>query len=377
MAKVKKAIKDAIGDGVNSIVECMDVDGIVRRIEINELLQRVDFNAILESIDFDYHLERVDLNRVLERVDFDAIVQRLDVPAIVGKSDVGSIMVQSTTGVFTHVLDSLRTQVVVMDLTVLRIKKFKRWSATKGALPLAPGDPSELEYDECPQERVEKAVAVQGRYAGLFSRTLALFVDSAILIVSFACVILVVQLYWMLFVGDVSTQEFRSKVNKENVWAIVNREYAWAFILYSAYWFVYHFGSACLTGQTLGMGLAGIKYADSRTGLEMSGLQALFRTMILPFSMTFLPFLNFIGVVRRDERMLHDILTNTGCVYRWNARMAGLREKAERAEEEEEARRRQLERARRVSVRSSLSASGEKLEIEARLSEDSVGKKEQ
>jgi uncharacterized RDD family membrane protein YckC len=252
----------------------------------------------------------------------------------------------------------------------LRIRQFKKWKDTKGALPLAPGDPEELEYDECPESRAEKAVAVQGRYAGLFSRALAIFFDCACLTISFAGVVLVVQIYWLLFVGDVRSQDIRDTVSKENVWAIVTRKHAWAFILYCICWFLYFFLSTVLTGRTLGMGLAGIKVVDSTSGFAISAWQAFLRTLVMPLSVTFLPVLMFIGVVRRDERMLHDIVSNTGCMYRWNARMAVLREKAERAEEEEEVRQREKERARRVSVQSMSAVPA----IETRLSEDSAKK---
>jgi len=354
-------VKNVVGKAVNSIVECLDVDGIVRRVEINALLDRVDVNALLEEVDIDHHLERIDWNRLLARVDMNAIVAR---------SDLGSIMVQSTTGAFTQVFDALRVQAIVIDLILLRIKQLKKWSDTKGLLPLAPGDPEELDYDECPESRAEKASAVQGRYAGLFSRGLAIFVDCGCLTVSFAIMVLIIQLYLMLFVGNVR-EDIREMVNKDVVWAIVSREYLWTFILYCIYWYVYFFLSTVLTGRTLGMGLAGIKVVDSQTGLEISGYQAFIRTLLLPLSVTFMPVLIVVGVIRKDGRPVHDIVAGTGVVYRWNARMAGLREKAEKAEEEADVQRRKLERAYRVSVRSI----GRPVPaIETRLSEESPKK---
>lgn len=304
----------------------------------------------------------------------DAVVERVDLAAIVEKSDIGSIMVASTTGVFTHVLDSLRIQVVAIDLIILRITKLKRWKDTRGALPMAPGDQQDdLDYDECPKNRAEKAVAVQGRYAGIFSRSVSIFIDCACLTLSFAMGVLIVQLYWILFVGDIRG-DLRATVNKDSVWALLNREYLWAFILYCIYWYFYFFMSTVLTGQTIGMGLVGIKLADAKSGLEISTFQALIRTLLLPISATFIPALNIVAVIRKDERMLHDILSGTGCLYRWNARMARVREKAELAEEEAEVKRRKMERARRVSVRSMSSTPA--IEIRA-VSEDSMEAKKE
>lgn len=169
-------------------------------------------------------------------------------------------------------------------------------------------------------------------------------------------------------------ENIRDKVNSEALWAIVGREDSWAFILYCIYWFCYFFLSTVLTGQTLGMGLAGVKLADCRTGLGVSGYQAFLRTLLLPVSVTFVPSLVLVGVVRRDGRMIHDIVSGTGVVYRWNARMAGLREKAERAEEKAAVKRRVL--ARQVSVRS-INVDDESMpSIEIRLADGPI-KKEQ
>jgi uncharacterized RDD family membrane protein YckC len=361
-------VTKALGKAVDSIIECIDVDGVVRRVEINALLERVDFNSLLDDIDVDHHLQRVDLKRLLERVDLDALVERLDVGALVEKSDVGSIMLMSTTGVFTHVLDSLRVKLVEIDLIILRITKLKRWKDTRGALPMAPGDQEDLDYDECPRNRAEKAVAVQGRYAGIFSRGVSIFFDCACLTLSFAVSVIIIQLYWILFVGDIR-KDLRTTVNKDSIWALLNREYLWTFILYCIYWYFYFFMSVVLTGQTLGMGLVGIRLADAKSGLEISTSQALVRTLLLPITVTLIPALNILGLIRKDGRMLHDILSGTGCVYRWNARMARLRKKAELAEEEAEVKRRQMERARRVSVRTMNSVPA----IETRaVSKDSV-----
>jgi uncharacterized RDD family membrane protein YckC len=167
---------------------------------------------------------------------------------------------------------------------------------------------------------------------------------------SFAVGVIIIQLYWILFVGDIR-KDLRTAVNKDSIWALLNREYLWTFILYCIYWYFYFFMSVVLTGQTLGMGLVGIRLADAKSGLEISTSQALVRTLLLPITVTLIPALNILGLIRKDGRMLHDILSGTGCVYRWNARMARLRKKAELAEEEAEVKRRQMERARRVSVR--------------------------
>lgn len=368
-------VKKAVGKALNLVIECADVDGVVRRVDVNALLARVDFNAIIDSIDIDHHLDNVDVDRLLERIDLDALVERVDLAAVVGRSDVGSIMMMSTAGIFTHVLDAVRIQVVVIDLILLRIRQFKRWKDTRGALPMAPGDEEDLDYDVCPERSAEMAVAVQGRYAGLFSRALAMITDSAFLTLSFAVVVLVIQLYFIVFVGDIR-EDLRSAVSRDSIWALLNKEYFWTFVVYCIYWFLYFFLAIMLTGQTLGMGLTGIKVVDAKSGLAISVSQAIIRTVLLPFSVTFVPVLIMVGVVRSDGRMIHDIVSGTGCVYRWNAKFANLREKAEKAEEEAEIKRRKLERARRVSVRDGIMSSIPTIETRA-VSEDSAEAKKE
>lgn len=56
-------------------------------------------------------------------------------------------------------------------------------------------------------------------------------------------------------------------------------------------------------------------------------------TLFLPIKSRLHSSLGSYWVVRKDGRLLRDILSGTGCVY---ARMAGLREKVEQAEKEPE-----------------------------------------
>ena len=309
---VGKAVEKAIG----KFVDCVDVDGVVRRVEIDAVLNRIDINALLD---------RVDVNRHLSRVDVDALMKRIDVNEVVRRSDLGAMIAQSTTGVFTQILDVLRTHVVLLDLVFLRLARATRCKfrgvmrSTEVKLPPRPGQPQQTEENQLryPTRKSEKAVAVQGRYSGFFSKSLAIFIDVIFLTLSFAVLVIIMEIYWVLFMGT-SDEEAKQKVARDNTWV---------FILYCTYWWLYFFLCVALSSRTIGMGIAGIKVVNV-SGAEPAPDQAITRTTLLPLTLTVLPPLGLIGFWRRDGRMLHDLAACTGLVYSWDAPMARARERA-------------------------------------------------
>lgn len=308
---------------IDKFIECVDVDGVVRRIHVNEVLERVEMNALLEDIDWDHHLERVDLNRHIERIDVDALLQRVDVNKLVERSNLGSIVAQSTTGVFTEVLDALRRRVVVCDYWLFRLKRLQWRREARVRLPPAPAEGEYIRQngsehgDYYPDGSSNMVIVVQGRCCGFFSKALAIFADVMFVTFSFAVLLLILKQCWILFVGA-STETASEKVERNNLWVA---------ILYGFYWYVHFFFGILLTGKTLGMHIAGIMLV-TMSGSELGTFQALVRTAVLPVSLTFLPFLCVIGLLRRDGRMLHDLVAQTCLIYHGDARMARLREEA-------------------------------------------------
>ncbi|EEC44006.1 predicted protein [Phaeodactylum tricornutum CCAP 1055/1] len=308
----------AIGAVAAPVVECLDVDGVVRKVDVNSLLQRIDMNELLDKVDIDRLLDRVDLNRHVAKVDINSVLERVDVNDIVGRSDMGAIIAQSTTGVFSQVLDKLRTQLVVADLIFFRMRRFQWSHANGGRLPPSPG-PTAINGPRaarCPKVRIDQAIAVQGHFTGFISKAVAIFLDTLFVTLSFAGIIIVLQLCWILFVRDTDADTVRKKVSRDTLWV---------FVMYCVYWVLCFFLTVLVTGQTLGMAIVGIKVVCSRTGEDVSLRQAMVRTAILPLTTTVLPILGIMGITRRDGRLLHDVVAGTGIVYAWDARMAKVR----------------------------------------------------
>ena len=311
-------ISEAIGKHVVSpIIQVVDVDGVV---------QRIDLNEALTNVDLDSHLDRVDINRLLERVDIDRLVKRVDVNDLVLRSDIGSIIAHSTTGIFTQALDALRTQVVLLDLLLYRLSSGCHFG--EGKLPPRPGNTKQerSRNKPYPKGRVNKAIAVQGRYTGFISKALAILADGSIVTLTFAVLLIIFELCWM----------FLSKSGEEKN---VDRHNRYVVAIFCLYWFSYFFLSVLIAGKTIGMALVGIRVVNARNieeekgshnsqnRLELTVSQVLVRTLLLPLSTTLFPFLGIFGFFRRDGRMLHDWIASTGIIYRWHAKMAKMRER--------------------------------------------------
>ena len=154
--KGKNLLDRALDEVVTPIVDCLDVDGVVRRIDVNDAVQRIDINALVQKID---------INALLQKVDINALIQRSDLEVIVA---------QSSSGVFTGIMDNLRFQIVRVDLLLLQVFQF----GTQ-ILPPAPGMVDTKR--PFPKTTTQKAIAVQLHYCGVFSKALAFIIDIALL----------------------------------------------------------------------------------------------------------------------------------------------------------------------------------------------------
>jgi len=81
------------------------------------------------------------------------------------------------------------------------------------------------------------------------------------------------------------------------------------------------------------VGLRVVNCRKSSPYTTVSVSQALVRTCLLPVTLTFCWPLGVIGVFRRDGRMLHDLVARTGMIYLWDAKLAKLRRKVQREEQ--------------------------------------------
>ena len=180
-------------------------------------------------------------------------------------------------------------------------------------MPPKPGLP--LDDARCPRCKVDQAVAVQGRFCGFISKAAAILIDLLFVTLSFAAMLVFLQLFEILFIGGTAADARQT----------ISREKRWAFFLYCFYWGMYFFLAVAATGSTMGMAILGLKVVNANDGEDATVTQAALRTMLLPLSTGVLPILGVIGFYRRDGRMLHDVVANTGIIFEWEAQIAKVR----------------------------------------------------
>lgn len=310
---------------VNHVIEVVDVDGVIRRIDVNDVVERIDVDKMVQRIDMNKVLLHIDWDKQLERINFDAILTRIDTSAIIAKS---------STGVFTTFLDTLRLQVTMIDLYLRIVTRCRIWSEQhrqRCYLPPAPGRHRQRDdRHPYPKGRTNKAVAVQGRYCGFVSKAIAILIDVFTVILLFALLFRLIEWCLILFLrkshdeAEMKTKDFQREGGD------------WMVALYCLFWFSYFFLSVGLAGQTFGMAIVGLKVCDcnrSSPYATVSVKQAFVRTCLLPVTLTLCPPLGAIGLFRRDGRMLHDLVADTGIIYLWDAKLAKLRHRALRQEQ--------------------------------------------
>jgi uncharacterized RDD family membrane protein YckC len=310
---------------VNHVIEVVDVDGVVRKIDVNDVVERIDVDKMVQRINIDNILSRINWNKQLERIDFDAVLRRVDTSSIVARS---------STGMFTTFLDTLRTQVTMIDLYLRIVGRCRIWREQhrrRCYLPPAPGHHRQRDDRRLyPKGRSNKAVAVQGRYCGFVSKTISILMDVFSVTLLFALLFRLIEWFLILFLRqshDEAENKTKDFQREGNMWMVV---------AYCCLWFAYFFLSVALAGQTFGMAVVGLKVCDCRRSSPystVSATQALIRTCLLPVTLTLFPPLGIIGFVRRDGRMLHDLVANTGMIYLWDAELAKVRHQALRGEQ--------------------------------------------
>jgi uncharacterized RDD family membrane protein YckC len=310
---------------VEALIERIDLDALLDRIDPDRLLDRVDPNTLLDRVDPDRLLDRVDPNRLLERVDVDAVMARVDVDAVMARVDVdavmarvdvndlvartelGEIIARSTTGVFGQLVDTGRIAVMSFDLLahglVGRVLR-RRDGGAPGGPGLEPG-PSDL----WTMRRTDRAVALQGRHAGVVSRFLAFLVDST----------LVGALFGLLATLIVTALDVVTSLDwqpEDSPWLVG--------VLYVGWQFAYFAGLTAATGRTIGKAVLGV-FVVAADGAPVRPRQAVIRTLAFPISFLLFGLGFLLGLLRRDRRQLHDLIGGTAVVYAWDAELARLR----------------------------------------------------
>ncbi len=291
----------------NRLLDRVDPDRLLDRVDANRLLDRVDPDRLLDRVDANRLLDRVDANRLLDRVDLDAALERVDVNRLVDRTEIGEIIARSTTGVFSQLLDVARTQIISADQVAQGVPA-RLLRGRKRELPPTPagdtddGDPRQL-------SPTERAVAMQGRFAGSVSRFFAFLLDQFLIGAIFTISALVVQTAIQVV--------FQSSFEIDDAGVAV-------VIAYALWWFAYTAGSLAATGRTIGKAVLGIMVVMA-DGTKVNGRRASLRTLVFPISFLLLGVGFLIGLARRDRRELQDLIADTGVVYQWDADTARLR----------------------------------------------------
>ena len=295
------------GVDVDQLLDRIDPDQLLDRIDADGLLDRIDPDRLLDRIDPDRLLDRVDPDRLLDRVDPDRLLERVDVNQLVARTELGEIIARSTTGVFSELLDVARTQVIITDQVAQGVPA-RMLGRPARQLPPHPGG-SEEPAGSADLSPTDRAVQMQGRFAGSVSRFLAFLADQFVIGVFFAIGALLVQ--------SAIRVVFQTSFDIEDSGAVM----VIAFVLWA---FLYTAGSLAATGRTIGKAILGLMAVRS-DGSKLDARHAALRTLMFPLSFVLFGIGFLIGLVRRDRRELHDLIADTAIVYAWDADTARLR----------------------------------------------------
>jgi uncharacterized RDD family membrane protein YckC len=291
---------------LDDVVERVDVGGLIERVDVNALLDRVDPDALLDRVDVNALLDRVDPDRLLDRVDPDRLLDRVDVNRLVDRTELRAIIARSTSGVFSQLLDAVRLKICLVDHVVQGV--IGRLVGRKEPR-LAPGSPRDRSRrpDLRPLPPPQRAVALQGQYAGSVSRFLAFLLDQLLIALLFAAGAWLSVSALEIIVGQSVTVPG---------WFVA--------VCYAGWAFVYVAGQLAASGRTIGKALLGLLVVEA-DGDPLGGRDAVVRTLVFPLSFLLFGVGFLLGLVRRDRRELHDLIAGTAVVYAWDASTAELR----------------------------------------------------
>jgi uncharacterized RDD family membrane protein YckC len=313
---MSRLLGQALGSVVSPIIEYVDVEGVVRRVDVDAVVQRIDVNALLERVDFDAVLSRIDLNEQMERIDMDAVMNRIDFDNIIRRSNLDAIIARSSSSFLSGIWDRLRTILVQMDQRSQRLGRCA-CCAKQNRLPPRPGEKRGEGDSTYPKDSAYLAVQIQGRYAGLVARIMAFSIDFGIVWLTFTVTVLLVT----ALVRVIVTED-----NQPN-WASAEQEWQYIPIAYLVWSYLYAAAQISLVGATIGMASLGLLVVNS-DGSRVGALQAFWRTAMIPVSVCSIVGI-LMGWIRRDGRTLHDLVSCTGLIYSWDARMAQIRAEAQ------------------------------------------------
>ena len=129
---------------------------------------------------------------------------------------------------------------------------------------------------------------------------------------SFAILIIIIEMGWQTLLKSQDRLQ-------------IDRDGRYALVAYGVYWFTYFWFWTVAAHRTIGMAIFGLKVVDAQSGKNVTVIQGFLRTALLPLSAIVLPPLGILGLIRHDGSMIHDMITSTALIYKWNAAMAKFR----------------------------------------------------
>jgi uncharacterized RDD family membrane protein YckC/predicted RNA-binding Zn ribbon-like protein len=293
----------------NRLLDRVDPNRLLDRVDANRLLDRVDPNRLLDRVDANRLLDRVDANRLLDRVDANRLLERVDVNALVERTELQSIIARSTSGVFSGLLDVVRTRVMLVDQVVHGVVRRAR-GRTGRVLPPGPNGLDEQAIEPGLElGYADRAVMLQHRYSGSVSRFLGFLLDQFVIGVLYTIGAFLVAAALRIVVG------YEPDPDAVAIPVVIS---------YALWWTLYNSASLAASGQTIGKAIAGVRVVRA-DGEPLGGRRALVRTLAFPLS-----FLSFgigflIGLFRVDRRELHDLIAGSAVIYDWDAETTRLR----------------------------------------------------
>ena len=377
-----RRIVSTIGSNVASpLIESMDINAIVNEINWNDVIQQIDFNKIIESeqidlnllldnIDVNRVLDRVDVNRHLSRVNYDQHLDNVDLNALIAKSNLEEIIARSTSGVFSGIINLLRTRMAWIDQWGQRlIGKFCCLCGCCGYcfscfnsntqeniiihyLPPRPGRHPQDSYTEWKNStkqlnQREYGKLIQFRCCGAINRILSDAIDNGIIWITLTILaILILKLGDILTDDDTNMDELSNIfMNKDtnnttttnnatnatiadinivsNIFTSMNsnddyNDSGWwiGLIIWMIYSYTYYVMLIGCFGRTIGMWILGIVMVD-KNGNRISFYKVCIQGLLDPLNKIFFGWI--VSFIRRDGKMWSDLIGNTAIVYAWDS----------------------------------------------------------
>ncbi len=294
---------------VNAVLDRVDVNRLLDRVDVDRLLDHVDVNRLLDTVDVNRLLDRVDPDRLLDRVDPDRLLDRVDVERLVARAGIAEIVASSTGAVAGRGLDTVRRQIVGLDVILMRLL-YTLTGRDTAKVPIGPGERTATGELQTPDMAGVGAPAeMSGHYAGLLTQALAVAGDLSLATTLYTLFLtLVASAVTTIFGVDLAGASQSGPL-------FVGGLLAWLAL--------YLTGTLGIQGRTPVMALLGLRLV-TRTGGEPRPRRILAWVVALPLSLLSLGAGFLVMLLGREQLTLHDRIAGTAVIYDWGSREAGM-----------------------------------------------------